>query len=84
MTQAAQNHHRLNGSAMLVGKEVTMPINALIHVLALLRKLHLHMPLTVEPILFLLLPSKTVTLRCYYSSYSTSTVAHTILIQWLL
>jgi hypothetical protein len=55
-----RTHHRLNGSAMLVEKEVTIPTIAPIHVLALLRQLHLHLPLPVESILFLLLSNKTM------------------------
>jgi hypothetical protein len=55
-----KTHRRLIASAMLVEKEVTMQTNALIHALTLFRQLHLHLPLLVEPTLFLLLPSRTM------------------------
>jgi hypothetical protein len=53
-----KTHHRLNGSAMPVLRKVILPTNASIHALALLRQLHLHLPLPVEPYLFLLLLGK--------------------------
>jgi hypothetical protein len=55
-----RTHRRLNGSAMLMEKEVTMPINAPILVLVVFRQLHLQLPPSVELFLFLLLPSKTM------------------------
>jgi hypothetical protein len=51
---------RLNGSVMLVEKEVTMPTSAPIRVHALLRQLCLHLPRLMEPTLFLLLLTRTM------------------------
>jgi hypothetical protein len=55
-----RTHHQLNGSAMRVDKEVTVLITAPIRVLALLRQLHLHLRLPMEPTIFLLLLSRTM------------------------
>jgi hypothetical protein len=55
-----KTHRRLIRSAMLVERKVTMPTNAPICAITLLKQLHLHQPLPMEPTLFLLLPSRTM------------------------
>jgi hypothetical protein len=54
-----RTHYRVNGSAMLVGSEVTLSTNSPIHAPALLRQLCPPLRLPVELILILLLPSRT-------------------------
>jgi hypothetical protein len=51
---------RLNGSSMLVERKVILPIGAPIHARALIIPLQLHLPLPVEPTLFLLLLGRTM------------------------
>jgi hypothetical protein len=55
-----RTHYWVNGSAMLVGKEVTLLTNAPIQALALLKQLYLPLHLPMEPTLFLLLPRGTM------------------------
>jgi hypothetical protein len=51
---------RLDGSAMLVERKVILPINAPICVHARISPLPLHLPLPMEPTLFLLMLGKTI------------------------
>jgi hypothetical protein len=55
-----RTHYTVNGSAMLVGKEVTLPTNAPIRAPAFLKQLYLPLHLPMEPTLFLLLLSRTM------------------------
>jgi hypothetical protein len=60
MTQAAKTHCKLIVGATTVEKWDITPTDAPIRAPALIRLLLLHLPLLVEPTLFLLLPSRTM------------------------
>jgi hypothetical protein len=55
-----QMHCRLNGGVLLVGRMIISLIDTPIHAPVLIRLLQLYLPLPVEPILFLLLSSRTM------------------------
>jgi hypothetical protein len=51
---------RLNGGALLVERRVILPTDAPTHAHTPIHQLQLHLPLLMEPTLFLLLLSKTM------------------------
>jgi hypothetical protein len=55
-----KTYHPLIEGASIVEKMDIMPTDALIRALALISQLHLHLPLPMEPTLFLLPPSKSM------------------------